>query len=49
MKAYGGEAGEGYMPDCQLGKKRNELAGGKGQTLGLVKTGLRARPLFQAG
>lgn len=33
MKAYGEKAGEGYMPDCQLGKRGMSWQGGKGMDM----------------
>lgn len=30
MKAFGEKAGEGYKPDCQLGKRGTSWQGGKG-------------------
>lgn len=46
MKAYREKAGEGYMPDCQLGKKEGV---GRGAGDRQVKASIKERPLFQAG
>lgn len=49
MEAYGKQAGGGYKPDCQLGKRGTRQAWEKGREMKEGKASMKERPFFQAG